>query len=124
MPYSPGTRCSDPLCGELATFNGKCEKHKRKPWINPSQHTLQMDPTLERQWRKQVIAKTNGRCAQCGQPGTITDHIVPVGEGGAKYDPANGQYLCQGCDTPKTQADLARMASKRNKTKKSKLNER
>lgn len=119
MPYSPGTRCSDPACGELATFNGKCEKHKRKPWINPSQHTLQMDRPQERIWREQVIAKTNGRCAQCGQPGAITDHILPVGEGGALYDVDNGQYLCRDCDKVKTATDLARMAAIRRQAKRS-----
>ena len=113
MPYAPGSRCSDPQCGELAQFNGKCANHKRKAWLNPSQHTQQMDSASEREWRKKVKARTNGRCALCGRPGAICDHIVPVGEGGALYDPSNGQYLCSACDQAKTAVDLARMAANR-----------
>ena len=45
MPYAPGTRCSDPSCGDFAVSHGKCEAHQRKPWANPSQHTLQWTAT-------------------------------------------------------------------------------
>ncbi|WP_349862651.1 hypothetical protein [Leifsonia sp. WHRI 6310E] len=113
MPYAPGTRCSDPSCGDFAVDHGKCLKHRRKAWENPSQHTLQIDPAREREWRKLVKAKTNGMCAWCAKPGAVCDHIVPVGEGGALYDPANGQYLCTDHDRDKTTTDLARMSAKR-----------
>ena len=76
-----------------------------------------MDRNLERVWRRRVKAKTNGKCAQCGAPGAVADHIVPVGEGGALYDPANGQYLCPGYDEAKTRTDLARMADARRRAK-------
>lgn len=121
MPYSPGTRCSDPHCGDMAVDHGKCERHRRKPWENPSQHTLQMDPARERVWRRQVRERAGGRCERCGEGGAIADHIVPVGEGGALYDLANGQYLCRECDQGKTQADLARMSAKRKLAKKTNL---
>lgn len=120
MPYAPGTRCSDPRCGNLATDHGRCDTHRRKPWTNPSQHTQLMNPSLERLWRKQVRAKTNGNCAHCGHPGAIADHIIPIAEGGALYDPDNGQYLCTTCDQAKTHTDLARMAIKRKQNKKTK----
>lgn len=113
MPTSPSPRCSDPQCGEVATHRGRCETHQRKAWENASQHTKQMDRSKEYVWRKQVKAKTNGRCAACGQPGAIADHTVPVAEGGARYDPDNGNYLCTQHDAEKTKEDLARMAAAR-----------
>jgi 5-methylcytosine-specific restriction protein A len=116
MPHAPGTRCSDPTCGELATHHGRCETHQRKPWANPSQHTRLIDPTQYNHWRQQVIRASNGRCAVCGQPGKITDHITPVGEGGALYDPDNGQYLCKTHNDDKTREDIQRMATRRRLT--------
>jgi 5-methylcytosine-specific restriction protein A len=118
MPSAPGSRCSDPECGEMAKRGGKCERHQRKAWENPSQHTLQMDRSQEYVWRKAVmvdpITNTTRMCAHCRtRVASVSDHIVPVGEGGARYDPANGQALCADCDAVKTRTDLARMAQRR-----------
>lgn len=117
MPRSPSPRCSDPTCGEVATFKGKCREHQRKAWENPSQHTLQMDRSLEYRWRKQVMATPPGTtkmCENCQQhPANRADHKVPIGEGGALYDITNGWALCPPCDDKKTKDDLARMARTR-----------
>ena len=37
------------------------------------------------------------------------DHIVPIAEGGAQFDPANLQLLCPPCDRRKTSEDLSRI---------------
>jgi len=37
------------------------------------------------------------------------DHIVPIAEGGAQFDPANLQLLCPECDRRKTSEDLSRI---------------
>ncbi|MGY4859518.1 hypothetical protein [Cryobacterium sp. AP23] len=101
----------------MSTFKGKCPAHQRKAWENPSQHTLQMDRSLEYQWRKKVMTDPTGGtklCENCGQsPAKRSDHKVPVGEGGALYDPSNGWALCIPCDDTKTTEDLARMARSR-----------
>lgn len=99
----------------MAVRGGKCERHKRKAWENPSQHTLQMDRSQEYVWRKAVmvdpITGMTRMCAHCrSQIASVSDHIVPIGEGGARYDPANGQALCADCDATKTAIDLRRMA--------------
>lgn len=113
MPYAPGTRCSEPSCGELATNRGRCENHQRPAWTHPSKHTQLIEAGPYKKWRAQVIARAHSRCQQCGARGTITDHITPVGEGGALYDPSNGQLLCVSCDAAKTREDIARMAARR-----------
>jgi 5-methylcytosine-specific restriction endonuclease McrA len=58
-----------------------------------------MDPKLERKWRRQIKEDANGICEQCGRyaPHGQADHIIPVADGGAKYDIANGRWLCYPC---------------------------
>jgi 5-methylcytosine-specific restriction endonuclease McrA len=115
VPYTPAPRCSDPQCGEMGVYGGRCATHKRKAWASPSQHTLQMDNSLKYVWRKQVMTDPNTgttkTCEHCREAtARIADHIIPIAEGGAKYDPANGQALCEDCDEAKTRTDLHRMA--------------
>lgn len=104
MPYMPQGRCTTPGCGEMATQHGKCERHQRKPWEQPSQHTLQMDSAREKKWRRQVRENANSVCEQCGRyaPRGQADHIIAIGDQGALYDPANGQWLCYPCHKTKT----------------------
>ena len=50
-------------------------------------------------WRARVLAE-NPDCAFCGESGTPSDHadhIVPIRQGGARFDPKNGQRLHQRC---------------------------
>ena len=50
-------------------------------------------------WRQRVLARDR-RCRMCnalGSPSDHADHIAPVRQGGARFDPANGQRLCQTC---------------------------
>jgi len=51
-----------------------------------------------RAWRGQVISRAGGVCewAGCGrrEPRMFADHIVELKDGGAAFDPANGQCLC------------------------------
>ena len=64
-------------------------------------------------WRRIVIARAGGRCQgkECGRSGVrlFADHIVELKDGGAPFDPGNGQALCGSCHTTKTaQARAAR----------------
>lgn len=56
-----------------------------------------------RAWREQVVARAGGRCEwrlegalRCGRAERrmFADHIVELKDGGAPFDPANGQCLC------------------------------
>lgn len=58
-----------------------------------------------REWARRVIAR-DGRCATCGTTDDLTaDHIIPLEQGGAPYDLANGQTLCRSCNSRKGQAE-------------------
>lgn len=68
-------------------------------------------------WRGEVIARAGGRCeavedgTPCGrrERRMFADHIKEVRDGGARFDPANGQCLCGSHHTSKTaQARAAR----------------
>jgi 5-methylcytosine-specific restriction endonuclease McrA len=40
-------------------------------------------------------------CAECGRPGAVADHIVPIEAGGADLDMSNLQTLCNACHNRK-----------------------
>ena len=56
-------------------------------------------------WRKlrlEVLDRDRWRCQACKKAGILeVDHIVPVQDGGAAYDPGNLQVLCRGCHIDK-----------------------
>lgn len=57
-----------------------------------------------RGWREEVMRLSGHRCRLCGRRNgrLFADHIVEIKDGGAPYDPANGQALCGSCHTKKT----------------------
>jgi len=71
-----------------------------------------------RAWRAAVIRRAGGRC-EWVEAGTrcpkaepddrmFADHRVELRDGGAEFDPANGQCLCGSHHTRKTMAERAR----------------
>lgn len=71
-------------------------------------------------WRQQVFANAGSRCegidngSRCTKsaPGSrlFADHIVELRDGGAPFDPSNGQCLCGRHHTLKTAAERAKRA--------------
>lgn len=69
-------------------------------------------------WRAEVIERAGGRCEHMAngqrcpkaQPANrmFADHIKELRDGGAKFDPLNGQCLCGAHHTAKTMAERAR----------------
>ncbi|WP_408608401.1 HNH endonuclease [Actinomyces howellii] len=51
----------------------------------------------------------------CQHRATEADHVVPVAEGGAMYDPLNGQAACGSCHMQKTQREAARGRQRRSR---------
>lgn len=49
-----------------------------------------------REWRRIVVSRAGNRCEQCGSDSgrMYADHIVELKDGGAPFDPSNGQCLC------------------------------
>ncbi|MEU3826462.1 HNH endonuclease [Streptomyces sp. NPDC029080] len=106
MPEAPPTRCSEPECHELTT-HGRCEQHQRRAWANRS---TSWGSGSTRKWRaarrRQLDAEPD--CRRCGERATQVDHIVPLSEGGSKWDPANWQSLCGACHDIKSAEDRRR----------------
>ncbi|MFD9157852.1 HNH endonuclease [Streptomyces goshikiensis] len=49
------------------------------------------------------------QCRWCGTKMDLqVDHIIPLSEGGSKWDPANAQALCETCHEIKTDQDRRR----------------
>ena len=119
MPYAAMGRCSDPACNELALprNHGKCGAHSREPWSTGSSRTtpdrLGISGSAWQKLRLAILRRDDERCQSCGNLGTEVDHIVPVGEGGAKTDPANLQTLCATCHAVKSKAEAARANARR-----------
>jgi len=74
-----------------------------------------------RAWRAKVIGRAGGRCewVEQGQrcpkrepeDRMFADHRVELRDGGAEFDPANGQCLCGSHHTRKTMDERARRAN-------------
>jgi 5-methylcytosine-specific restriction endonuclease McrA len=60
-----------------------------------------------RAWRLAVLVGAGWQCAACGRicarkGEAHADHVLPIAEGGARYEVANGQCLCSSCHSRKT----------------------
>jgi len=60
-----------------------------------------------RAWRQAVLTRDAWACRACGRVCSDhreahADHIVPISQGGERYDVANGQTLCASCHSRKT----------------------
>jgi 5-methylcytosine-specific restriction endonuclease McrA len=57
-----------------------------------------------RAWRQAVLTRDAFACVDCGRidQANHADHIVPIAQGGARYDVANGACRCRACHGRKT----------------------
>lgn len=57
-------------------------------------------------WRQAVLNACNWQCVDCGRVAygreMHADHVVPISQGGERYDVANGAARCQSCHSRKT----------------------
>lgn len=105
MPYAPPSRCH---CGAKATRRGRCEEHQPIAWERPSANTRTLSGRERAIFRREVLRRET-ECRNCGATGQLeADHIIPIAEGGAHRDTANGQALCPNCHEEKTRAEAAR----------------
>ena len=66
-----------------------------------------------RAWRQAVLTASAWQCRECGkvcagEREAHADHIIPIADGGERYDVANGQCLCIRCHGRKTRRENAR----------------
>lgn len=99
MPRAP-KYCTAPDCLALVTPPQRnCPEHGSR-W--PTDRRTQRTTTAEhRAWADAVLTRAGHRCqlryAGCTGTAAHADHIQAVAEGGAEYDPGNGQAACRHC---------------------------
>ena len=84
--------CGQPLTGKKKRWASKeCQERALDTYLLVKGDTQEI--------RRQVFARDNGICANCGQTNEAwhADHIVPVHKGGGYCDLDNFQTLCVPC---------------------------
>lgn len=116
MPRAP-KRCAS--CGTSVVARTYCPDCQPVGWVNGASRTSTAE---HKAWAAQVKAAARGLCQirgpRCTTIAVHADHVVPVGEGGAALDPANGQAACEPCHKAKTQREAARGRARRRRTTK------
>lgn len=71
-------------------------------------------------WRHAVLTRCNWQCVDCGTVAygrdMHADHVVPISQGGERYDVANGQARCAACHARKTLRETRNKALPQNAT--------
>ncbi|GAA2441494.1 hypothetical protein GCM10010421_35250 [Streptomyces glaucus] len=116
MPTAPPSRCTEPMCRELATNRGRCDEHQPRAWANRAtmRERYGISSGSWRALKRRVARRDNGCCYVCGGPPdegeTLQlDHIVPVAEGGSITDLDNlGLIHAEPCHAEKSKAEALR----------------
>lgn len=65
--------------------------------------------TAHKRWRQEVLIRCAWQCVDCGRVAygreMHADHVLPISQGGERYDVANGQARCQPCHSRKTASE-------------------
>lgn len=107
--------CATPGCSQLVN-RGHCSAHKRQTdqgfrgtahqrgytsrWAAYSRRFRLAHPVCGER-ADGTVDRSHSRCAQRGltTPAECVDHIVPLSQGGAPWDPTNHLSLCLACNT-------------------------
>lgn len=77
------------------------EAEARKPRDYPKELMKVYNSKLWRNISKRNLAK-HPECIECGRRAEVTDHIIPIRFGGAKFSRKNLQSMCHSCHSKKT----------------------
>jgi len=108
MPKLPPRPCTAPRCHDIATKDGRCDKHKREAW-QTSKGKTPAQRGYGIQWRKRrnrIMKRDSHLCQECKRNGIITqakevDHIINKARGGTDDD-SNLEAICTPCHKAKT----------------------
>src|SRR5512143_2301916 len=93
MPNRPCIDCLNEGRRGFAEYRGRCKEHAAKR--EQETHSPEQRKIYNSKKWKMTRRKMLGLCAVCGEVvGEEIDHIVPLAQGGAPYDPSNLQSLC------------------------------
>ena len=121
MPRKPKRPCSYPSCPKLV--DGQyCEEHKKlidKQYNEYGRDNFTKSFYKSPEWLKvrKLQLLSHPLCAECLKRGkhtkaTMVDHIIPIKQGGAKYDQSNLQSLCWACHSRKSAEEGSRWNTK------------
>lgn len=116
MPNAPLRMCNEVGCPNKV-LKGYCERHRKDRY---KQHNAERDKEAQkdyqsRRWREasERFRKENPLCCMCEEedivtPSEVTDHKIPIADGGSFWDKKNWQALCRSCHNRKTREELNR----------------
>jgi 5-methylcytosine-specific restriction protein A len=120
MPSAAPHGCAYPGgCAALVAHGKFCEAHQA-PRESQAEYDRrrQGDPARiynRARWQalRLMVIRRDPVCKDCGnEPSNTADHVVPVRDGGAKWDMANLQGLCAGCHNRKTQKETRKAGAR------------
>lgn len=124
MPRSSPTPCRAPGCAAVVAVPGYCPKHRgvRHREYGRARHRFDAEVGFyqSRRWRvmRASFLYQHPLCMTCERVGRliaakVVDHIIPIKQGGARFEAANLQSLCVRCHNGKTATErAARQASR------------
>ena len=124
MPRRAPTPCRHPGCAALLEGPGHCDRHRPAVHRNYAERRHRFDAEVgfyqSAAWRacRAAFLQAHPLCCRCDAHGllvvaTVVDHVVPIKDGGARFDWNNLQSLCVSCHNRKTAGEThARRASR------------
>jgi len=119
MPSRAPTGCRHPGCPALLATPGYCERHRG--WVHRDYGRARQGFDTEigfyrsAAWRRcrEAFLRVYPLCRPCLKAGRsvearVVDHVVPIKNGGARFDWDNLQALCVACHNRKTASETRR----------------
>lgn len=118
MPRSAPTPCRYPGCGAVLASPGFCPQHRASAHRDYGRARRGFDAEVgfyqSKDWRvlRAAVLRESPLCLACKDRGRlvaagVVDHVVPLKDGGARFDRANLQPLCVSCHNRKTARETA-----------------
>ena len=84
----------------------RTDKPRRDDTARPNAAARGYCSKAHKLWRQAVLTKCNWQCVDCARVCVgremHADHVVPISQGGERYDVANGAARCHACHNRKT----------------------
>ena len=118
MPFKAPTPCRHPGCAAVLTTHGYCDAHRAEIHRDYGRARRRFDSEIgfyqSAAWRavRAAFLREHPTCVRCAQQGrvvaaVVVDHVVPLKDGGARFDWASLQGLCIACHIAKTARETA-----------------
>lgn len=119
MPLAAPTPCRHPGCGAVLAKPGYCDAHRVAVHRDYGRARRGFDTERgfyqSAAWRavRAAFLREHSVCTRCQGRGrvvvaVVADHVLPLKDGGARFDWANLQALCVSCHNRKTAGETAK----------------